>query len=304
MVAMADLLQNTIWKPLTLATGGYMMRNMADAQLRMAMSGLDGFMTHPVRYIQWAVNTRGVGTLTGEALNRQVLDYANNWSKEMDNFKEAMTFGSHSHNTNAVDDVDRLVRTNEWELVQRQGNKDVHTTGVVQSLRHGHQDPFISFAARLEGLPNEEQLRIVRSWMDNTEQGAKARKQIERRIRYGFSIVDGKGDKTYIAGLGKLSKDQMDVAIDGWITDQAPGRARTLITDHATGKIDYDLKFLVGHNALPEGDTFQATHKELENKVLEYGKDKSVRQGQRVQLDDNTVGVITDRVQVLSLIHI
>lgn len=298
LLDMAEILQNSIWKPLTLATGGYMMRNMADAQLRIAMSGLDGFFTHPVRYIQWAVNTRGVGTLTGEALDRKVLQLADNWAAETDDFKEAMTFGSHSHSTNAVDDVDRLVRTNEWDLVERQGNKDVHTTGVVQSLRHGQQDPFISFAARLEGLPDEEQLTIVRTWMGTTPEGAKARKQVERRIRYGFSIVDDKGNRTAITGLGDLSKKEMDIAVDGWITDQAGGRARVLTTNQATGEIDYDLKFLVGHNAFPEGDTIQRTFAELKDTVVPYGNDKRVRQGQRVMLDDNKVGVITDRIQV------
>lgn len=303
VVAMADLLQNSVWKPLTLATGGYMMRNMADSQLRMAMSGLDGFFTHPIRYIHWATNTLGVGTLDGEKLDRKVLSLVDNWSAETDDFKEAMTFGSQAHSTNAVDDVDRLVRTDEWDLVERQGNKDVHTTGVVQSLRHGQQDPFISFAARLEGLPDDEQLRIVRSWMASTAEGKKARKQVESRIRNGWTIVDGKGDKTFIAGLGKLSDDEMDLAIDGWITDQAPGRARVLITNFAPkakGEIDSDLKFLVGHNALPEGDTFQTTLENLKDTVLPYGKstDKTVRQGQRVALGDNRFGVIVDRVEV------
>ena len=298
LLDMAEILQNSIWKPLTLATGGYMMRNMADAQLRIAMSGLDGFFTHPVRYIQWVVNTRGVGTLTGEALERKVLQLADNWAAETDDFKEAMTFGSHSHSTNAVDDVDRLVRTNEWDLVERVGNKDVHTTGVVQSLRHGQQDPFISFAARLEGLPDDEQLLIVRSWMASTPEGQQARKEVERRLRYGFSIVDGKGDKTAITGLGDLSDSEMDTAIAGWITDQAPGRAKALITDQATGQVDYELKFLVGHNAFPEGPTVQRTLAELKDTVLPYGDDTNVRQGQRVMLDDDQIGVITDRIEV------
>jgi hypothetical protein len=46
-----DYMQNQLWKPLALATGGYVVRNSLDAQVRMAFSELPSLITHPLQYI-------------------------------------------------------------------------------------------------------------------------------------------------------------------------------------------------------------------------------------------------------------
>ena len=52
-----DYVQNQLWKPLALASGGYVVRNSLDAQIRMAFSELPSLLTHPMQYISLVTGT-------------------------------------------------------------------------------------------------------------------------------------------------------------------------------------------------------------------------------------------------------
>ena len=52
-----DYMQNQLWKPLALATGGYVVRNSLDAQVRMAFSELPSLFTHPFEYMNLVLGT-------------------------------------------------------------------------------------------------------------------------------------------------------------------------------------------------------------------------------------------------------
>jgi hypothetical protein len=65
-IELADFVQNRIWKPLNLATIGYIMRNGMDAHIRMAFGGarslVNGGVLHPLEYIHIAIGLPGKGT--------------------------------------------------------------------------------------------------------------------------------------------------------------------------------------------------------------------------------------------------
>ena len=56
-VNVLDYMQNQLWKPLALATGGYVVRNSLDAQVRMAFSELPSVFTHPFEYMNLVLGT-------------------------------------------------------------------------------------------------------------------------------------------------------------------------------------------------------------------------------------------------------
>ena len=56
-VNVLDYMQNQLWKPLALATGGYVVRNSLDAQVRMAFSELPSLFTHPFEYMNLVLGT-------------------------------------------------------------------------------------------------------------------------------------------------------------------------------------------------------------------------------------------------------
>ena len=62
-----EAFQNQIWRPVTLMTGGYVLRNMADSAFRYTMQpGLKGGVFHPIQWINIASFRRFKGTLTGQ----------------------------------------------------------------------------------------------------------------------------------------------------------------------------------------------------------------------------------------------
>jgi hypothetical protein len=65
-----DYVQNKLWKPLALATGGYIVRNSLDAQVRMAFSELPSLFTHPYEYINLVLGTSNKMSLKLENLSR------------------------------------------------------------------------------------------------------------------------------------------------------------------------------------------------------------------------------------------
>lgn len=75
-IATVEYLQNKIWKPLTLATGGYIFRNMADAQVRIATVGKAGILNHPIRYLQYVTHQKSPETILGQAF-QDTLKYTN-----------------------------------------------------------------------------------------------------------------------------------------------------------------------------------------------------------------------------------
>jgi len=67
-----DFVQNKIWKPLNLATVGYIVRNGIDAQIRMSFGGarslLNGGALHPLDFIHIAIGLPGKGTKYGKSI--------------------------------------------------------------------------------------------------------------------------------------------------------------------------------------------------------------------------------------------
>lgn len=71
-VDVLDYMQNRIWKPLNLATIGYIMRNGIDAQIRMAFGGVRSIantsILHPLEFIHIAVGLPGKGVKYGKSI--------------------------------------------------------------------------------------------------------------------------------------------------------------------------------------------------------------------------------------------
>lgn len=71
-VDIIDFAQNRIWKPLNLATVGYIVRNGIDAQIRMAFGGVrslaNGGVLHPLEFIHIAIGLPGKGVKYGKSI--------------------------------------------------------------------------------------------------------------------------------------------------------------------------------------------------------------------------------------------
>lgn len=67
--------QDKIFRRLILATGGYSIRNLAEAQLRIALSSRDikGAFRHPIDYIAWATHKKGGYDIVGNVFSYKTL---------------------------------------------------------------------------------------------------------------------------------------------------------------------------------------------------------------------------------------
>ena len=65
-VTALDFVQNKIWRPLTLVTGGYMFRNMLESIMRQTTArGIASGPTHPMQWIQSMMGYKFIGDLEG-----------------------------------------------------------------------------------------------------------------------------------------------------------------------------------------------------------------------------------------------
>jgi hypothetical protein len=85
---LAEYTQNEIWKPLTLASGGYIMRNMMDAQTRLAMGGLANAFTDPVDMIMWITRRKGKFDILGNEFDNVIGKEAAEYRPEFQKFYE------------------------------------------------------------------------------------------------------------------------------------------------------------------------------------------------------------------------
>lgn len=163
-----DYLQNSIWKPFALATGGYIVRNSMDAQVRLAFGGLNSILTHPWEYLMLVLGQskrrdilgrKILGYETLEEYGRRILkgekleDVAGMTQDEFqETLRKELGFGMRQQGLEVTDAAQHLKNTNAWVQHKRTDPDGIllHTDGVAQSGGLIHGDPLQRIAA--EGL--------------------------------------------------------------------------------------------------------------------------------------------------------
>jgi len=188
--AAIEYLQNEIWKPITLMTGGYVVRNMLDAQVRIATTGLAGAFNHPWQWMQWAMFRRAPGSITGrnwESALKNGLDEAGELLSDSDKYVDALTF---SLRRNLEDPVNASIigkKTGSYQVVNRATNRDEWFEGLVEELEQLAKDTM--FNADAKGIPVESMLDYLRE----TPKGREVLEQFTRYLQNGVSITDARG---------------------------------------------------------------------------------------------------------------
>lgn len=193
-----DYLQNEIWKPLTLMTGGYIFRNMFDAQIRMAAVGKAGFFNHPFRYMQLVLNKTmpegfvGRGTIDDgvEELTRTFGDY-------QDTFEEAMGFGLRRNLDDPSKAYERGMRNAGISFARKTGDKEQYLRGLYDELRRLSQDQINNAVAK--GIPTDELV----AWLRRTDnpQAVKALQRLQRYLKGGLDGYDIVNNQHYLVRL-------------------------------------------------------------------------------------------------------
>jgi hypothetical protein len=237
-VAVADYIQNEVWKPLALMTGGYIVRNMFDAQIRMATVGKAGFFNHPFKYMQIVLGKTMPESFLGRALDdAEYAELAKNWSKYTDDFQEALSFGLRRN----IDDPDalyeRALKSNSMVAVNKLQDRGRYLTGLYEELRLLSQDQLDNAVAK--GIPTD---KLV-AWLRNTNdpKAVKALDDLTSYLKGGLEVYDASAKR-----MRRVFVDVVDDnVLSAWINRLGNPRINSL-----TGG-DETLRFAMGYRRMP-----------------------------------------------------
>lgn len=238
-----ETLQQDIWKPLQLATGGYIMRNMFDAQVRMAVAGTKGFFNHPWQYMMLVMNRRAGYSIADEAFDLKLFTDKIASDSGLDDFQEALTFGVYRNMEDSRVALERQVRNGNFTIANRAEDAIAHTTGYVDNLALLHADPVLRRLAKFNYLEPEDRTKAILNWL-NSRDGLKQKRKIQNYLR-GFQIADPEGVLSRITiGIpeAQLTDDRI---LQAWVEKLSEFRLNNVIQG------DDDLRIVSGWNRVP-----------------------------------------------------
>lgn len=245
---LTEYAQNNIWKPLTLMTGGYVMRNMIDAQTRMAMAGLGNLITDPLEAIMWITRRKGKFDILGNEFQSTIAKEVEAFPKAMEDFQEATNFGIWRHMDDPWNSQLSARATGNWTEVTRDAeNMAAHTSGYIANLRQIFSDPVLNRVSRISlDSPNaDEQLNAVKAWL-RSDAGKDARDTIKKYIQTGIKIGD---PESTAKGFVSLGDEIPDDVLDAWVDRLSTLKVNSLINN------DRELKILAAYNRVPLMET-------------------------------------------------
>jgi hypothetical protein len=241
-----DVLQNSIWKPLTLMTGGYVVRNSLDAQVRMAFSSLPSVFTHPFEYISLVLGQSKRTSLKGELLTGLKLE------EYVDDVREVMTFGLRQAGVGSDQVFDNMAKTNNWSKASRSdpNGEKLHTDAVAQNGYLVHADPLQKIAAstfvEFGGVTSEARLVAKERIVAAIKADKKTFDTLKQAYASGLEVSDNAGNTTR---LKPILFDELPASEVDQLLFQHAERIVVNNVQELTGNIP-DIEFAYGFNRI------------------------------------------------------
>lgn len=248
LLAAAEELQQDVWKPMILATGGYVVRNMIDSHIRMAAKGYDNFFTHPFQFIQTVMGSRYVGPLTGgdgtaKTFEDAFDDLSGTLNKVLTDYKENASKTIYQHLQDPLAANERLVRGENFSIISRGIDAAAHTTGYVDNLGQLRQDPILRKMAEFLTLPAQDRTPAMATWLRTSDEGKQAAKTIVEYFRNGVRIADPTTGRTQFIKIANVNDTDL---ITTWLETASTAKLRTILQG------DEELRFVVQHGRVPK----------------------------------------------------
>jgi len=309
LLAAAEELQQEVWKPVILATGGYIVRNMIDSHIRIAASGYQGFFSHPFQYLQAVMGKTFIGALTtGEnGRVRTFEDLGPEFARQFrDDIIEQHRQASGATVYQWLDDPihanENLWRSENWMSINRGNDPAAHTLGYVDNLGQLRADPIHSRMAMWWDLPAEQRQANMVNWL-NSEDGAKSKQAILEYFKRGRRIQDPVTGRSVFEIIDVTD----DVALAAWIDKTSTAHVSNVLrAENVVGPVDKDLRFIVAHDRVPLLEDVRDPQGVLIDvrvadevgdiplDTVTYAKGETSKSlGANVVLDDGREGVIT-----------
>jgi len=297
-IAFLDTLQNSIWKPLQLATIGYAVRNSIDAQVRMAAGGASGFLNHPGEYITLLIGETkassklmkmakkaGLDTMEKSILGENLTASAKNLVGDLRReHAELLGLDLRKQGLGASSMGTHLHRTNNWTLVSKFDGEN-YTRGVITQIRLAHEDELRRAVARgrILGLDDEE---IMQELLTTAKSGQNF-SDIDGIYRRGVPFKDIKGEEVFgpPVRLQQLDKAELDdflrnVHLKPVVVDDV---------DNLAGGLQ-EMNFMIAFDRVPEFD--KVFTKQIDDLIPKF-PNEDLKAGSFIKNADGTEGVIT-----------
>jgi hypothetical protein len=148
-VTALDFVQNKVWRPLTLVTGGYMFRNMLESIMRQTTArGVASGPTHPMQWIQSMMGYTHIGDLEGT----RWLGEAGRLSREANKEFFEATGAKIRELQDPVYLQERAIRTGRFALAKRTDSPSDYARGVATEIRLLAGDDVARRLARNESI--------------------------------------------------------------------------------------------------------------------------------------------------------
>ncbi len=282
LLSYIEYLQNRIWKPLNLATFGYILRNGFDAQMRMAFGGVNN-LSHPLDYINLVLGGKygkdirglditGLGLKKGfkgagdegeidEALQgpegyvrRQGNKDADHKTRVYQSLREQLSYAADRIGWTASDSYAKGVKTGSFPVHSRNdGSGDYpsqrHTDGIVQAGQKTIADPLQSIAARglSAGKDDEQIIDEILEYLEDTR--SETYRTLAATYLDGINYWD---NGRLLKGLPVNFREIRRTDPDAYVR-QLREHARTIVLANVkknTGGID-EVLFMFAHDRVP-----------------------------------------------------
>ncbi len=284
LIAATEFIQNEIWKPITLATGGYIVRNMFDAQIRLATIGKAGFFNHPLDYIQYIMHRKAPATIRGREFDDFITKQVNNWDEETDFFAANQNFGLRRNLEDPIQETLKAQRNGSFKTYNRTAERDEWLRALQGEYEQIIKDPIMNAVAKGIGTDS------IVAYLRENPKGQRALDDLTRYLQGGVHVVDENG---YSRILDVPVVD--DNVLAQWIERLAASRVNL-----KSGNLD-DIRIVLGYRRVPIGDTFTRRVDEIVDEIIDGPRERPGR-GSIVRFGDREAVVIdasNDRVWTL-----
>jgi hypothetical protein len=275
-LAAVEMLQQRVWKLATLATGGYAVRNMMDAQVRMATGGINQFR-HPIDYINAVMGkkygesilgvefsdlgvaagkrAREEGRNLAEAGVRRRVWETSNQEEVWEDLRNAFMTTKARHGWSTFDSAYHQKKTGSFVLRTRADGprsypSRYHTDGVIQSAQKTMSDEFQSRVALSlsAGKTEDEIVDELIKFMDNER--TYAFRSVNSLFSDGIEFYDNADDAIHkfpplnLLQLKKQDPDYYKSILDAYFRHVVVANVKV-----NTGNLD-EVMFLFAHNAV------------------------------------------------------
>jgi hypothetical protein len=286
-IQLVDKLQNDYWKQIALMTGGYIMRNVLDGQVRMGLRGeVAGIFNGPFRFIGWAMNKRGPGNIVGQAFDYDTLvetsdDVLENTSLKY--YMDTQETAGGRHLADVEETLNDVVRTGDVGIAQRAYEPQLHTQAIADQMGRGRSA--MTLRLIVEGKTTAEIVDILMSRAPGSEAALNALKSAHRDgfwasapgIKHRFKIRFKPGWEND----PQLTRDYLTALIDGNYRQ----RVSWLLKPE-----NEDLRFAFLNNRAPRGAADQMVVTNVDGTRLNEGWDIVEGPGSFGRTDEVDVG--------------